>query len=120
MLAMTICCRPLTARLIGAVAAALGTCGRQRWTGRSGPPGHQAGTMPGSIVGGQGMRCYVRGMRSGGPRMPGGNGPGARLRAWHARTMLRHRQAMMHGMPGSAGALSERGRWRIIRFRRTL
>ena len=103
--------------LTGAGAVSLGACTGPRWVGR-GPPGYQSGGMPGGMMMGPGMGGYGRGMRGYGVGMPGygpgmmggygpgmpgnqagaagygsGYGPGA------GGALLRHRQAMINGIP---------------------
>lgn len=74
--------------LIAGFAVVLSACAGPRGSmGQGGPPYGQARTMPGGMMGGPGMMGgYGRGMRGG-----YGGGMGG--------SMLRHRQAMMNGIP---------------------
>lgn len=88
---------PIALVLAGAVVAGVDGCSDPHWTGRGGPPGSQARTMPSGMMGGFGMQDCGPGMRGCGMR--GGRGrekPGS---------MLRHRQAMMNGIPANYARL---------------
>ena len=108
--------------LTGAVVLSLGACAGPRWMGR-GPPGYRAGGMmmggPGMGGYGRGMRGYGAGMPGYGPGMMGGYGPGMRgygagagvngpgYGAGAGGSLLRHRQAMMNGIPSGYQGLHD-------------
>jgi len=100
-------CHRLAALLLtAALAMSLDAGAGPRWMGRD-PAAYQAGDVPGGMMGrpgrggyGRGMRGYGPGMRGRGPRITGGYGPGMRGYGPGAGgAMLRHRQAMLNGIP---------------------
>jgi mono/diheme cytochrome c family protein len=99
--------------ITGALSLSLGACAGPRWMGRGGPPGYQAGAMPGGMMGGPGARRYGRGMRGYGAGMPGygrgmmgGYGPGrGAYGPGTGGAMLRHRRAMVNGIPSDYAQL---------------
>jgi mono/diheme cytochrome c family protein len=129
---MNRCGRRLGALLLtGALGLSLGACAGPRWMGR-GPPGYRGDGM---MMRGPGMGGYGRGMGGYGPGMMGGYGPGiggygpgiggygpgARGYGPASRgsgygpgygpngggALLRHRQAMMNGIPSAYARLRD-------------
>jgi len=98
--------------LPAALAISLDACAGPPWMARD-SAAYQAGEIPSSRMGrpgrggyGRGMRGYGPGMRGRGPGMMGGYGPGMRGYGPGAGgAMLRHRQAMMNGIPSEYARL---------------
>ena len=100
---MNLSSRRLAAKLlIASLAVALGACAGPRWKGPSGPTELQQPRMmggPGIRGHGPGMRGYGRGTMRGYGSGAGGYGHGM------GGSMLRHRQAMMNGIPSEYARL---------------